>query len=613
MSDNEKNRSRYDGDYWYETNDRKRKKKQAKRRSGVGFAVIMCVLVLCAVAALFVMLRGIAFAHEVRDTAGALKEDAKQIFVSALSSRPDETDASIAAFDRDTKKLKELMDSPLGRLSAKIPGFRTEMKSAYDLIVLAGEASDSLLKPFAALQHEHPVSDLKKDGGYDTELIRAYLEFAEKKMPELEQLTASLLKVDLGALDRGGKIAGYREKLEKLIDAYHSYERYIPLARAFIGEGEDKLYFFAAQNSSEIRSSGGFPGSVGVVRIQDGILHIGEFGTVKGVLYFYNTEEVKLTNTEIILSDGWMGNGPRDADFSPDFERVAEIWSIGYRDQNGERPDGVISATPAIIQRLLRVLGDITLSDGTVLNGENAVRVLEYDLYYRYMGANSDTSAGNRTTDGLYAETVEKLMEKLSFSGNFSQALQLASVLEESASDRTLMLWFPEEEKQQLVRELGLACSLNKDPANPEAGVYFSLADPGRMGWFLDMDAEAEELGTREDGSKDYAITVTLRNVMTQEELEAASDYIKGVNHPGRVYGYLYLFAPSGGEIGEVESSDRAVSFRPEEYRGLSLRYTHGINLRIGESVTFRYTVTTAPGEQAPLGFSMTPTLQSFR
>ena len=587
--------------------------KPAKKRDKISFVIILCLLVLIIGTMLFAAVRGLSFVREVRGSARALKEDAKQMFSSALSSNPDELDAWITAFDRDTESLKNLLDSPLGQFSAKIPGLRTEMSSASYLLTLAGDASESLLKPFAALQREHPISELKKDGGFDTVLMRSYLDFAEEKMPEIEQLTASLLKVDLGIFDRGGKIAGYREKLEKLIASYHSYERYIPLARAFLGDGEDRLYFFAAQNSSEIRSSGGFPGSVGVVRIQDGILRIGDFGTVTGVISFYNTEEMNLTYTERMLSNGWISNGPRDADFMPDFERVAEIWSLAYKAQNGEKPDGVISATPAIIQRLLGVLGEIQLSDGTVLNGDNAVKALEYDLYYRYMDANSDTGEGNRITDGLFAETVELLMEKLSFSGNISQALQIASVMEESAADRTLMLWFPNEEKQQLVRDLGLACSLNKDPSRPEAGVYFSLADPGRMGWFLNMDAEAEETEVHEDGSRTYTITVTLTNVMTPDELAAASSYIKGKDHPGRVYGYLYLFAPAGGTISSVSCSDDINRFHSAEYRGLSLYYTHSISIGIDESLTLRYTVTTAPGEQEPLVFSMTPTLQNYR
>lgn len=34
-----------------------------------------------------------------------------------------------------------------------------------------------------------------------------------------------------------------------------------PLMKAFIGDGSDKVYLLAAQNTAEIRAAGGFPGS----------------------------------------------------------------------------------------------------------------------------------------------------------------------------------------------------------------------------------------------------------------------------------------------------------------------------------------------------------------
>ena len=587
------------------------KKRARNQKKTVLVTVLLCFLVLLGVLAAFAF-QALRFASEARADANAIKKDVQALASAALALDADGTDRWIAQFDRDTEALDALLDSPLGRRYAKLLGLRPEVHSADLLIDLAAQVSDQLLKPYAELQRQYPLSELKAEDGFRVSVINAYLDFAQEKIPELEKLSDALEQVDLGSLDRSGKVAGYRETLASLLDSYRRYERYVPLFRLILGDGEDKLYFFAAQNSSEIRSSGGFPGSVGTIRIQDGILRIGHFGTVTGVLAFNNPPAVQITPVERMLSNGWMDYGPRDADFCPDFERVAEIWSIGYEAQNGERPDGVISATPVIIQRLLGALGEIQLSDGSVLNGDNAVRVLEYDLYYRYLGAGSNTDKGNRITDGLFAETVEKLMEKLVFTGELQQLQRLAAVLEESAADRTLMFWFPEEEKQQLVRDLGLAATLNSDPSAPEAGVYFSLADPGRMGWFLNMDVSTLEQETHEDGSKTYAVTVTLSNVMTQEELAAASSYIHGSSH-GHVVGYLYLFAPAGGTIGSVESIGAAVPFQNAEYHGLDLAYTHRINVLMGETVSFQYTVTTAPGEQAPLAVSMTPTLQNYR
>ena len=60
----------------------------------------------------------------------------------------------------------------------------------------------------------------------------------------------------------------------------------------------------------------------------------------------------------------------------------------------GQNVDGVISMTPAIVQKLLAAIDEeITLFDGLVLNGSNAARVLQYDLYYKYFGTESSPTS----------------------------------------------------------------------------------------------------------------------------------------------------------------------------------------------------------------------------
>ena len=61
-------------------------------------------------------------------------------------------------------------------------------------------------------------------------------------------------------------------------------------------------------------------------------------------------------------------NGPRDACFDPDFERVAYIWALAYEQKNSEHVNGVVSLTPAIIQGMLEYIGNVTLSDLSLIH-----------------------------------------------------------------------------------------------------------------------------------------------------------------------------------------------------------------------------------------------------
>ena len=57
----------------------------------------------------------------------------------------------------------------------------------------------------------------------------------------------------------------------------------------------------------------------------------------------------------------------------------------------------------------------------------------------------------------------------------------------------------------------------------------------------------------------------------------------------------LYLFAPAGGYISDIEN-DGDVDFVIEEYNGLQLGFAPYFILYPQQTITFTYTVTTAPG-----------------
>ena len=514
---------------------------------------------------------------------------------------------------RFSEELKEFGGMPAGMLENRLSDLKGETAVIAEIIPLSLDMTRQLLRPAVGLLRDHPLSRLEtEDDGIDVGTIEYYLSFAEEKEAYVRALLEKLDALEPAGSEIGEKILRYRDRAESVLELYDATKKYQPLLRAFLGGGEDRLYVFAAQNSSEIRASGGFPGAVGTIRIRDGILKIEEFQPVNQVLSFYKTEDTVISPLESALFGSWF-EAPRDADFCPDFERVAGIWASAYRAKNGEQVDGVLSATPVIIQRLLSAAGSVELSDGTVLDGSNAAKMLEYDMYYRFFGYGSDIQEGDRLSDELFAETAKKVMKKVMGQISAENIHAYLSVMKESADDRTLMLWLRDESEQELVRAAGLACSLNADPAEPETGVYFSLTNPSRMGWFLDMDPTLELLETHEDGSKTYAVHLEMKNVMTEQELRAASIYISGSGVRGTVTGFLYLFAPSGGTISEVRSSNGNLYFSPATYRDLALQYTHQIFIGPGDSVSFDYTVTTAACEQEELTFSMTPTLQEYR
>ena len=396
---------------------------------------------------------------------------------------------------------------------------------------------------------------------------------------------------------------------EDMLKAYEENPAILSAVKTIFGDGEDRTYLIAAQNSAEIRASGGFPGAMGVIRIQNGNMAMQDFKKVYNILSSYTPVEANITPVETRLFHGGL-HAPRDADYCPDFERVAYIWALGYKAGQGEEVDGVISMTPVVVQRMLAAMDEeIKLFDGTVLNGENAVRVLQRDLYFEYFG---EGYIQNNTvvTDQLFSDAAKKTMDKFMENLEISDLTKYLSVFKESIADRTMLLWMAEEEEQAIIKQLGWHGGLNEDPETPLAGIYYNCTDASKMGWFLNMDTQMGERVQNEDGSYTYPITVTISNTITDAERKVAQQYILG-RTGGAINGSVLFFAPAGGTVSDFSASNGA-HIAMDNYHDLQVGFMDSFNTYAGQPVTVTYNVTTAPGVETQLEFSKTPTVQAY-
>lgn len=501
------------------------------------------------------------------------------------------------------------LDKTIASLGDGMSGIRAQLMNIQGLLDLTEEASEKLLGPAIYELAENPITSLGMGEGVNTRPLCSYLDFLEERMPDIADIIARAENLDLSIVDDDGELAGYLQKGKKLLALYGQDPSLIDSIKSFLGADGDRLYLLAAQNSSEIRASGGFPGAVGTIRIRDGILTLGDFNRVYDVFSPYTPGEANITPTETALFHDGLSN-PRDADYCPDFPRVAYIWSLGYETKMGEPVHGVISATPVIVQKLLKAMdAEITLFDGTVLNGDNGVKVLQYELYYKYFGKDY-VSDRDTISDQLFADAAKKTAQKLMENMRIENLMAYASVAETCFQDRTLMVWTKDPVLQNAIAELGWSGSLNRDPKKPQVGVYVNCTVPSKMGWFLSADTQIGKPLQNEDGSQTYDVSVKLSNHMTSEELQSASAYITGGNK-GAFRGSAYFFAPAGGSISDF-AADNGSSIAQNEYQGLQLGYLQSLNVNPGQTVEVTFRITTAPGTEEPLAISQTPTLQAY-
>ncbi len=585
--------------------DRRRRNKKLKIARNIAIALVPIIII-----GLLIFRLG-TDAKSMLSEANTLKTDLKAVMTGVKERDVESAQNATLKLDNTVRKLDRTLSSPVWKAVSHAPFAGKYVKSVNTLVSVAEDASDNILKPALDVMDEYPLEGLKVGDGFSVSTINAYLNLLEDIEPRIESMTTKMQTVKL-PLGKTEMLSEYTQMLTKLTAAYKENGEYLPLFRAFLGDGSDKLYLLAAQNSAEIRASGGFPGSMGTIRIEDGVLTIDDFKTVYDMISVNPPTEAHITDTEYLLFSGSLDYA-RDACYIPDFERVGEIWALAYESKNDEHIDGVISLTPVIIQKVLAYTGAVTLSDGTELNGDNATQMLQKDLYYKYLSSNSSykISNANDYVDSLFAETAKIVMGKLVDDFDINRIADYSKIFTDGGKDRTILMWMEDETAESYVKAAGCSGALNDDPSNPEAGVFFSGANGSKLGWFVSLETQIGDVTVNDDGSRTYDVTVTVSNDITRDDMYRAGNYIIG-NYNGQVESYLHLFAPAGGTISDFETSN-SMTMNMDEYHGLEVAYNVEFMLAPSNPVTVTYKVTTAPGVSTPLKISQTPTLQSYR
>lgn len=187
----------------------------------------------------------------------------------------------------------------------------------------------------------------------------------------------------------------------------------VPLAETFpviAGYPTEKTYLFLLQNNREMRPTGGFIGTYGILKLKDG--EISQFTTDN----IYNLdgpaeEFTNLTPPDPILrytgTKKWL---MRDSNWSPDFPTSAKKAEELYLAEGGteQQIDGTIAVTPTFIESLLTLTGPIT-AGGIEFTPENLFVELEDLVEFGFARAGV-SDADRKDIIGILAT---KLMDEL--------------------------------------------------------------------------------------------------------------------------------------------------------------------------------------------------------
>ncbi len=292
--------------------------------------------------------------------------------------------------------------------------------------------------------------------------------------------------------------------LNKLVDTQ------LPaLASAFGGDGPAR-YLVLIQNPSELRPSGGFPGTIAIVTFDRGQLRSYEFYDV------YDLNLAYTTNPHDPVTQPWAlskyAPSPElsilDASWWSDFPTSAKTIMKMYASTGWPPIKGVVALDPAAVGAMLKLSGPMTIDvDGEMrtITAENV-----HDEIERQRRLARDGQKSEDVHKQVVAIIGKNLIEQLK-SGDRSMMLNMVKAIEQTAISRDLQVYSANPTVQSLIVQRRWAGQLVSDETEPTIAVTFANVAFGKSSELM-YPSYTLTVGTSSGGTREAHLKITMQH-----------------------------------------------------------------------------------------------------
>ncbi|PJE51379.1 MAG: hypothetical protein COV29_01340 [Candidatus Yanofskybacteria bacterium CG10_big_fil_rev_8_21_14_0_10_36_16] len=360
--------------------------------------------------------------------------------------------------------------------------------------------------------------------------------FASERISKSSQLMAG---INLEALPEENRDAfsDFNEKMPILVEVVNQALAYSEFLAEVIGDDGHRTYLILFQNNSELRATGGFPGSYALLTFDNGSLvkiFVDDIYNPDGQIKDKFIPPIPLQHISYKLTS-------RDANWFADFPTSARKVSEYFEKGSGIRPDGIFTFSPDLLGQMLEITGPVEVPQyDVVLDSENFLAQIQAEIEY------GDNREQPKT---ILSDFQPIFMEKLN-SLPSERWPEIFEIMMNGVHQKKIMAYFDNPELQQFAINNALGGQL-KDFDYDFLSVVFSNIK----------------------GSKTDVVTdnfVNLTTVIGKENVDHSLS-INRVHNGGdndlRFYNlqnpaYVRVYVPAGSVLHEISGQD-IVNFKP--------------------------------------------------
>ncbi|MCF7796108.1 DUF4012 domain-containing protein [Patescibacteria group bacterium] len=460
-----------------------------------------------------------------------------------------------------------------------IPSVRENLESASDLVSIAYNYS-LFYSNFIEILEDSKLASEKNPNNIDVEkLLSEYSKNSEFFDDFLNKINVSIKLIDENKnLEVNEKIVSAWDKIEQyeklLINIQNTYFPIFENMSDILGVENTARYLLLFQNNTELRPTGGFIGTYGILELEDA-----EIKTLK-IEDVYNLDknsDIKIKPPKELERYLEIENlYLRDANWDPDYVKSAKLIETLYKmESEDERNfDGIIALNPVVLENILKIISEIEI-DGKVFTASNVIDLLNYETKTGYIEKGYEEDERKKIIEDFSIVLKDKI-----FNSDLDTVKNISYSILDSLYNKDILLYFENSNIQKIVKDYGFDGSITDTEYD-----YLSIFDANMLAGKSDFGIERDVNYSVKSSSGKLVSTLSLfynNNYEADIYKEEVTDVYKS---------YTRVYVPKGSVLEAVYVDGIAIS---NEFMDVSLENNKTVfgfyfKLPISENVTYTF------------------------
>jgi hypothetical protein len=463
---------------------------------------------------------------------------------------------AIQNFDQASQNMQEIGGSLLDvtrfiPLASKLSSGENAVQAGKHFS-LAGQSLSEVAKIF--VQIKNPLDGQSQPGSQSLlELFQGAQKNITTAKTELDRAQQNLdyISVDDLPKDKQDKFVLLKEQLPEIRSALGAFLDNSNIFVDLLGGNGPRKYLFLFQNNSEMRATGGFIGSYGLLDIQDG--NVKQF-FINGIFDPDGQLQKKIVPPSPIqkISAAWSMH---DSNWFPDFPTSAQKAVQFYEMTGGPTADGVIAITPTIMQKLLDITGPINMpAYGVTLDSQNFLDLTQYQVEDNYDKTENQPKK-------ILSDLAPIVLGKILANRDPQTLAKTAQALLAGLQEKHILLYSQNPDLEKIISNQGWSGEIL-----PSQKDYISVINTNINGFKTDAVIDekiAHQAEIQSDGSIVDTVTITRHH----NGGNTPYDWLNKVNAD-----YMRVYVPQGSKLLSVSGQTRETDKPPLDYTALGFQ-----------------------------------------